>query len=100
MPESTPSPTPPPPTPPTPPPFFSSSFFLFFFEYLFVPCGKFGWPYPGNAQQPQEQRCSFLSVCSIFLCVQTMVWLLVFGSFNTDVDDAIAYDRNKCIEPV
>ena len=30
---------------------------------------------PGKAQQPQEQRYPLLSVCAVFLCVQTMVWL-------------------------
>ena len=40
------------------------------------------------AQQPQEQRYPFLSVYVVFLCVQTMVWLLAFGIVNvhTDVD--------------
>ena len=33
-------------------------------------------------QQPQEQCCQFLSVCAVFLFVQTMVWLPVFGIFN------------------
>ena len=52
---------------------------------------EFGWPYPGKAQQPQEQRYPFLSVCVVFSCVQTIVWLPlvpVFGIFNvhTDVD--------------
>ena len=44
--------------------------------------------YRGKAQQPQEQRYPFLSVCVVFSCVQTMVWLPVFGIFNvrTDVD--------------
>ena len=47
--------------------------------------------YPGKAQQPQEQRYPFLSVCAVFSCVQTIVWLPlvpVFGIFNvhTDVD--------------
>ena len=30
----------------------------------FVPCGRFGWPYLGKAQQPQKQRYPFLSVCA------------------------------------
>ena len=29
--------------------------------------GQFGWPYPGKAHQPQEQRQPFLPVCSIFM---------------------------------
>ena len=29
--------------------------------------GQFGSPYPGQAQQPQEQRYPFLPVCSIFM---------------------------------
>ena len=54
--------------------------------YLTVPHGKFGSPYLGKVQQ--EQRYPFLSVCAVFSCVQTMVWLPVFGIFNvrTDVD--------------
>ena len=52
-------------------------------------CVVFCSPYLGKAQQPQEQRYPFLSVCVVF-CVQTMVyiWLPVFGNFNmnTDVD--------------
>ena len=60
--------------------------------YFFVPCGKIGLP--GKAQQPQEQRCPFLSVCVVFSCGQTMIWLPVWGSFNvrTDTDvHAIAH---------
>ena len=52
---------------------------LIFLLVLLVPCGKFELPYLGKAQQPQEQRYSFLSVSAVFLCVQTMVWLPVFG---------------------
>ena len=42
--------------------------------YFIVPCGKFGSPYSGAAQQPQEQRYSFLPVCAVLSCVQTVVW--------------------------
>ena len=45
--------------------------------------------YPGKAQQPQEQRYPFLSVCVVFSCVQTIVWLPlvpVFGIFNVHTD--------------
>ena len=34
--------------------------FFFFYKYFIVPCGKFGSPYPGKAQQPQEQRYPLL----------------------------------------
>ena len=66
----------------------SINFYTDFFQYFFVPCRKFGLPYLGKAQKPQEQRYPFLSVCVVFSCVQTMVWLPVFGIFNmlTDVD--------------
>ena len=39
-------------------------------------------------QQPQEQCYQLLSVCAVFLCDQTIVWLPVLGFFNlcTDVD--------------
>ena len=40
----------------------------------------------GKAQQSQEQRYPFLSVRAVFSCVQTMVWLPVFGIFNVRVD--------------
>ena len=32
-----------------------------------------------KAQQPQEQRYPYLSVCAVFSCVQIMVWLPVLG---------------------
>ena len=73
--------------PPSPPPSFFLFFFFFFF--FFVSCGKFGSPYLGEAQQPQEQRDPFLSVCAVFSCVQTMVRLPGLGIFNvcTEVDE-------------
>ena len=40
-------------------------------------------------QQLPEQHYPFLPIrCAVFLCVQTMVWMLAFGIFNmrTDVD--------------
>ena len=36
----------------------------------------------GKVQQPQEQRYPFLSVCAVFSCIQTTVWLPVFGNLN------------------
>ena len=41
-----------------------------------------------HSMQPQEQHYPFLSVCAVFSCVQTMVWLPAFGIFyvRTDVD--------------
>ena len=64
------------------------SFFSFSFWYFLVPCGKFRPPYPGKAQLPQEWRYPFLSVRVVCSCIQTTVWLPVFGTFNacTDVD--------------
>ena len=53
---------------------------------LLCPCGKFESPYQGKAQQLQEQHYLFLSVCAVFSCVQTMVWLPVFGIFNVRTD--------------
>ena len=57
-----------------------------FFAVLFVVhhcivliLGKFGWPHPGKAQQLQKQCYPFLSACGVFSCVQTMLWLPVFG---------------------
>ena len=44
-------------------------FFNFFFKYFIVPRGKFVSLSLGKAQQPQEQRYTFLfHVCSIFVC--------------------------------
>ena len=62
--------------------------------YFIVRGGNFGSPHLGTAQQLREQRYPFLSVCAVFSCVQTMVWLPVFGIFNVraDVD---AYDRTR-----
>ena len=53
---------------------------------LFVPCRKFESPYLGKTQQLQEQHYPFLSVCAVFLCVQTMLWLPVSGIFNVHTD--------------
>ena len=39
-------------------------------------------PSLGPAQQLQEQHYPFLQGCSIFVCVQIMVWLPVFGIFS------------------
>ena len=60
----------------------------YFIGYFIVTFGKFGSPYPGTTQLPQEQRYPFLPVYTMFSCIQTMVWLSVFGSLNvsTDVD--------------
>ena len=43
-------------------------------------------------QRPQEKCYSFIPVFAVFPCVQTVIWLSVFGILNvsTDVDDAIA----------
>ena len=57
---------------------------------------KFGWPYPGKAWQPQEQRCPLLSVTVVFLCVQTMVWLPALGNFNVR-SDADACDGTQAV---
>ena len=51
-----------------------------------VPCGKFGSPYLGEAQQPQEQRYLLLAVCAVLSCVQTIVRLPVFEIFNARAD--------------
>ena len=49
------------------------------FWYFIVLCGKFGSSYLGKAQLLQEQHNPFVSVCAVFLCVQTMAWLQAFG---------------------
>jgi len=76
--------------------FILFSFFFLFYHFV-VPCWKFGSPYPGNAQQLLEQRYAFLSVCAVFSCVRTMVWLPVFGIFNVCTDvDACDCTRGLC----
>ena len=58
-----------------------------FAGFLFiVPCGKFESPDPGKAQQLTEQRYPFLSVCTVFSCVQSMVWLSALAIFKTPTD--------------
>ena len=48
---------------------------------------QFGSPYPGKAQQPQEQRYPFLtSVCRIFVSKQRSICLPVLGIFNVRTD--------------
>ena len=47
--------------------------------------------YPGlltwvSLQQPQEQRYPFLTVRTVFSCVQAKVWLPVLGIFNLHTD--------------
>ena len=49
-------------------------------------------------RQPQEQCYPFLSMCAVFSCVQTMVWLPMFGIFNvcTDVTSTHAIAHWGC----
>ena len=65
-----------------------------FVSVLHCPLGEFGSPYLGKEQQPQEQRYPFLSVWVVLLCVQTMVWLPVFGIFNVPS----AVDTRDCTQ--
>ena len=62
--------------------FHSLTSCCWFLENFIVLCGKFESPYPGKAQQLQERYYPLLSVCAVFLCVQTMVRLPMFGIFN------------------
>ena len=68
--------------------FFSS--FFFFFKVLLCSLREtiFRSSYLGKAQQPQAQRYPFLSMCVIFSCLQTVVWLSVFGicKVRTELD--------------
>ena len=45
--------------------------------------GRLTWV---NLQQPLEQCYPFLSVCAVFLCIQTMGWLPIFGIFNVCIN--------------
>ena len=60
------------------------SFLVLLLLLLVLHCSlrKFGSPYLGETQQPQEQGYPFLSVCAVFSCVPTMVWLPMFRIFN------------------
>ena len=62
------------------------------FQYLLSLSGKSGRLARVKIKQLQEYP--FLPVCSVFSCVQTMVWVPVFGIFNarTNVD---ACDCNR-----
>ena len=65
-------------------------FFLFFFStfsVLHCPLWEMRVT-PGKVHQLQEQCYSFLPVSAVFFCVQTIVWISVFGLFNvhTNVD--------------
>jgi len=64
----------------------------------FIPHGKFRSPHLSKATAAAKAALyPFLPVCAVFLHVQTMVWLPVFGAFNvhTNVD---AYDCTEgCI---
>ena len=55
----------------------------FFHQDFIVPSGKLGLPYPGEAQQSQEQRNPFVSVSVVFSCVQTIEYGCQFGGFLT-----------------
>ena len=53
---------------------------FFFFRCHFINRSREIWiPF---LQQPQEQRYPFQPVCAVFSCVQTMVWLPVFGGLT------------------
>ena len=53
------------------------------------------------AQQPQEQCYPFLSVCAVFPCVQTVIWLPVFGIFNMSTDvDACNCAQSGCLDTI
>ena len=58
----------------------------FLYQCFIVPHRKFRSPHLGKAQQPLGQCYPFLSVSAVFSCVQTMVWLSVFGIFNMHTD--------------
>ena len=47
---------------------------------------RFGCHALARLQQPQEQHYPFLPVWAVFLCVQTVVWLPMFGIFNMCTD--------------
>ena len=64
----------------------SSNFFFFSTSFITVICRQFGSPFLGKPQQPQEQLPIAVSVCSIYLFIQTTIWLQVLGIFNVHTD--------------
>ena len=52
------------------------------FNSSLIPFGNLGHLTWVRLQQPQEQHCPFVPVRAVVLCVQTMVWLPVFGICN------------------
>ena len=62
-----------------------------------IPCGKLGMPYTVRLQQLQERCNSFLPVCAVFSCVQTMVPLPVRGILNTHADVEACNCTQGCI---
>ena len=44
---------------------------IYIFWYFVVLCGKFGSPYLGKVGQSEEQRYPLLSVCAVFVCLNT-----------------------------
>ena len=62
-------------------------------EYVNVPRGELGLPYLVR----RSSLPSSATVCAVFLCVQTMVWLPVFEIFNVRTDvDACDCTRGLC----
>ena len=77
---------------------FLSLWLLFFADFLplllifYFHCKKFGWPYLGKAQQPQEQRYPFISVCANrFVC--PMIWLPVYPITHADCNRSLTRRR-------
>ena len=59
--------------------------------------GRLTW---ARLQQPKEQRYPFQVGCAVFSCVQTMVWLPVFGILNVHTHaDAGDCTRGLCGHP-
>ena len=77
---------------------------LLFSQYVIIPCMKFRSLYPSKAQQPQEQRYPFLSVCAVVSCVMVLVmaWLPMFGILNTCARELLmpAIAHGGCTETV
>ena len=66
-------------------------------QYVIVTCAKFGSTYLGKGQPPQEKRYPFIPVWVVFICVQTMVWLPLFGIYNMHINDVCVWLHTRAV---
>ena len=72
----------------------------YFFKLFFYPSvGNLGHFTYVRLQQLQEQCYTFLPVCAVLLCFQTMVWLQILGIFNV-CTDMYAIAQEGCMDTI